>query len=527
MMEPGRAETAVAPGEPFAALDVGSNSIRLVVAVYDPATGIRIMDEVKEQPRLAVGLAATGLLDDAAMERAYQTLRRMRAVCERRGVHRLAAVATAAVRDAANGEAFCRMVRDELGIPLRIISEEAEAALTYRSVDHHFSLAGGRTIVADIGGGSLELTGAVDGLVEQAISTPFGAVRVTEQFLDDGRKPFKQIRRIRNTVRRQLRRAMPGREWTRAQVIGSGGTFTNLGRMAAARRDKKLPPEVHGITIPVAEVEQLLDRLAHMTVEERARIPGLNPQRADIIVGGLAVTAAVLDWVEAREVTISAFGLREGLLLEMAGVGEAIQVSEPLRLIKEFVERCHVDLEHAEHVRVLSLDLFNQLQDELGAGSDERRLLEAAALLHDVGQMMSYRKHHKHSYRLIMHGERLDLPPRDRALVALVARYHRRKGPRNRHAAFSALGKDEQAVVHRLAGLLRIADGLDRGHSQAVSGVTVITDRKRVLISAKPREPGADNTLEVWSAGKKADVLAGYMNRDVVVEEEEPIANSQ
>lgn len=520
MTEAGTAEPAVAPGEPFAALDVGSNSIRLVVAVHDPATGIRIIDEVKEQPRLAAGLAATGLLDESAMERGYQTLRRMRAVCDRRGVRRLAAVATAAVRDAANGEAFCRMVRDELGIPLRIISEETEATLTYRSVEHHFTLAGGRAIVADIGGGSLELTAAVDGLVEQTVSTPFGAVRVTEQFLADGGKPFKQIRQIRKAVRRQLRRVLPGREWTRAQVIGSGGTFTNLGRMVAARREKKAPSEVHGITVSAAEVEQLLDRLAHMSVEERGRIPGLNPQRADIIVGGLAVTAAVLDWVEAPEVTISAFGLREGLLLEMTGVTESPPSTEPLRLTREFVERCHVDLQHAEHVRTLSVEIFNQLQDHLGAASDESRLLEAAALLHDVGQMMSYSKHHKHSYRLIMHGERLDLSPRDRGLVALIARYHRRRGPRKKHAAFSALPKDDRAIVMRLAGILRVADGLDRGHSQAVSSVAVTTARKRVLISARPNETSADNALEVWSAEKKSDVLARYLKREVVVEQQ-------
>ncbi len=516
---------AVSPGEPFAALDVGSNSIRLVVAAYEPATGLRIIDEVKEQPRLAAGLAASGLLSEEAMERAFQTLRRMRAVCERRNVRRVAAVATAAVRDAANGEAFCRLVRDELGIPLRIIDEEIEASLSYRSVNHHFQLSGGRTIVADIGGGSLELIGAVDGLVEQSASMPYGAVRVTETYLQGGKNPFRQVRKIRNAVRKALRRSLPGREWTRSRVIGSGGTFTNLGRMVAAQRDLPTVGQVHGMTVAVADVEQLLDRLSHMSPEERRQLPGLNPQRADIIVGGLAIMSALLDWVEAREVTISAFGLREGLLLEMAGLAGRGEPEEPLREAREFVERCQVDREHAEHVRALAVELFTQLQGHLGAGPEERRLLETAALLHDIGQMMSYRKHHKHSYQLIMHAERLNLAPSDRSLVALIARYHRKKGPRGKHEGFSALDRSEQAVVRRLSGILRVADGLDRGHVGAVRGLKTSLDQKRLVITASPARKSADIGLECWSAGSKADVLGKVLGVEVEVVEEGAVSS--
>jgi exopolyphosphatase/guanosine-5'-triphosphate,3'-diphosphate pyrophosphatase len=165
--------------ERIAAIDVGSNSVRLLVAEYDPASGLSIVDELKDQPRLAAGLARTGCLNDAAMDRAIQALSRMREVCQRRGVRRIAAVATAAVREAENGPWFVRRVRQELDIPLRIIDPETEAALSYRSVAHHFPLAGERTLVADIGGGSLELIGAVDGLVELTLSLPLGAVWLT------------------------------------------------------------------------------------------------------------------------------------------------------------------------------------------------------------------------------------------------------------------------------------------------------------------------------------------------------------
>jgi exopolyphosphatase/guanosine-5'-triphosphate,3'-diphosphate pyrophosphatase len=504
-------------GERIAAIDVGSNSIRLVVAEYDPATGVTIIDEVKEQPRLAAGLATSGRLDETAIERAYATLRRMREVCQRRGVRRLNAVATAAVREAENGEEFTNLIREELEIPLRIIDGDQEASLSYRSVAHHFKLEGGRTIVADIGGGSLELIGSVDGLVEYSTSLPFGAVRSTEVYLKGKRDPRKEIASLRGQVRKRLKRAFPGREWLGAGVIGSGGTFTNLGRMVAARRGVSPANPVHGLTVRVGEVEQLLEWLAPMTAEQRIRVAGLNPQRADIIVAGIAVTASLLDWVEARELTISAYGLREGLLLDMVGAEVVPIAIDPLRLIREFVERCHGDRRHVEHVRLLALQLFDQLAETVEAGEGERSLLEAAALLHDVGQMVSYRKHHRHSFQLIMHADRLNLDPHQRLLVALISRYHRRRGPRKKHEDFAALEAGDQELVRRLAGILRIADGLDRGHTAAVETVQTELSKSRLLITAIPRFAGADLSLESHSAMELSDVLARYLGKEIVI----------
>lgn len=504
-------------GERIAAIDVGSNSIRLVVAEYDPASGVTIIDEVKEQPRLASGLATTGRLDEAAIERAYATLRRMREVCQRRGVRRLNAVATSAVREAENGEEFTNLIREELEIPLRIIDGDQEARLSYRSVAHHFRLEGGRTIVADIGGGSLELIGAVDGLVEYSTSLPFGAVRSTEVYLAGNREPRKEIASLRAQVRKRLRRAFPGKEWVGASMIGSGGTFTNLGRMVAARRGVSPANPVHGLTVRVGEVEQLLAWLGPMTPEQRIRVPGLNPQRADIIVAGIAVTASILDWVEARELTISAYGLREGLLLDMIGAEVVPIAVDPLRLIREFVERCHGDRRHVEHVRLLALQLFDQLASALEAGEGERSLLEAASLLHDVGQMVSYRKHHRHSFQLIMHADRLNLDPHQRLLVALISRYHRRRGPRKKHEDFAALPPEDQAIVRRLSGILRVADGLDRGHTATVECVQTELTKSRLVVTAIPRLAGADLSLESHSANELSDVLARYLGREVVI----------
>jgi len=502
--------------ERLGAIDVGSNSVRLLVAEYDPASGLSVIDELKDHPRLAAGLAATGCLQEVAMDRAIQALARMREVCQRRGVRRIAAVATAAVREAENGPWFVRRVRQELDIPLRIIDAETEAALSYRSVAHHFHLAGERALIADIGGGSLELIGAVDGLVELTLSLPLGAVRLTELHLPGERATHKEIAGLRGQVRRQLKRAISGREWAAATIIGSGGTFTSLGRMVQTRRGLSPSDPVHGVSITTAEVEQLLDWLTSRTPEQRRQVPGLNPERADIILAGLAVTAELLDWVRARNLTVSAFGLREGLLLEMAGAEEPI-VPDPLRLFREFAERCQSDRRHVEQVRYLALLLFDQLGRELGCVPDERALLEAAGLLHDVGQLVSYRKHHKHSFQLIMHAERLGLSARDRLLVALISRYHRQTPPRRKHPEFAALSPADQQVVRRLSALLRVADGLDRGHTAPVESLTTRLTAEALTIRIVPRLAGADIGLECWGASRKADLLAKLLERDVEI----------
>lgn len=502
--------------ERLGAIDVGSNSIRLLVAEHDPATGLEVIDEVKDMPRLARGIGATGALDEGAMEQAFEALRRMKDVATRRGVTRLAAVATSAMRDASNGPAFAERVRRELGIPLQIIDADREARLSWRSVAHHFPLAGTRTLIADIGGGSLELIGTVDGLVEVTTSLPLGAVRLTESHLPGERETRKEVAELRAHVRKVLKKALPWRDWLQASLIGSGGTFTNLARTASGRRGQ-LGDAVHGTEVHTGEVEALLEWLSTKTTAERATIPGLNPDRADIILAGLAVTAELLTLIDGRQLTVSAFGLREGLLLEMVGHEGAARPTDPLRLIREFVDRCRCDRRHVEHVRLLALALHDQLAAALGSTAEERWLLEAAALLHDVGQLVSYAKHHQHSYQLITHAERLGLGARERQLVALASRYHRKRGPKRSHPEFSALPADDQAIVRRISGLLRVADGLDRGHTAAVDRVVATVLEDRCVIRAYPRVAGSDVSLEVWGAERKADVLAKALGLEVVL----------
>ncbi|MGZ8398299.1 MAG: Ppx/GppA phosphatase family protein [Gemmatimonadales bacterium] len=295
--------------ERLAAIDVGSNTVLLTVAEYDPETGLVIVEEGEDQPRLAAGLSATGRLSEESMHRALGTLTAMRDVCQRHSVVRLAAVATAAVREAGNGAEFVERVR-KLGIPLRIISPETEAALSYRSAAYHFP-GDERQIVTDIGGGSLELIGAANGVVTLSRSLPLGAVRLTELGLS--------LDQLRQHIRRALSASLQASAWAGSTVIGSGGTFATLASIVLARRGSA-DSSVHGIVVQTKELEQILVTLAGLSTERRRQTRGLRPERADIIVAGLAVVAELLRTVGADGVTVSGFGLRDGLLLEMVGV---------------------------------------------------------------------------------------------------------------------------------------------------------------------------------------------------------------
>ena len=285
----------------------------------------------------------------------------------------------------------------EEGLHMRIIVGEEEARLAFRSALAHFELGRGRTVVVDIGGGSVELALAAEGLVERLISLPFGALRLTEQFLAGG-VTAKRLKKLRKYVRDGICAALPVRDWRGADVVGSGGTFTNLAGIYLARQGMRAARTVHGTRIPRAEVDAILELLAGMPVEQRLGVAGLNSGRADIIVAGLTVVSEVLARVEPRDVAASAFGIREGLLLESARVMPA--VSDPgearERSVREFAERCHYEEPHARQVQRLSLQLFDAVGRRLGLTADDRAILSDAALLHDIGYHINYQGHHKH-----------------------------------------------------------------------------------------------------------------------------------
>lgn len=502
--------------ERVAAIDVGSNSIRCLIAERGEDGHLNVIDDLKDQPRLARGLASSGRLAPESMDRAIEALARMTQAAERRGVARIAIVATSAVRDAANGAEFVERVKHEIGIPLEVIDGETEARLAFLSVREHFAIVRGRSVVADIGGGSLELVLAVGGLVEHVVSLPFGAVRTTEQYFGAGADQIDGVRRLRAAVRQRLRRSVPARQWSGARVFGSGGTFTNAARIILAREAGRAPA-VHGSTITIGDFHRVLELVTTLAVEERRQLPGLNPERADIILAGLAVATEVLEHFGAPGVVVSAFGLREGLLLHLSQQSGNGKGPTRGRALRRFADRCRTDRRHVEQVLRLSRRLYDALGRRLGCQEGDWEILEAAALLHDVGQLVSYKGHHKHSYHLITHAENLPLSPEDRLLAATVSRYHRRSPPTKKHPEYARLPKDQRERVKRLAALLRVADGLDRGHIAAVETLRIRLSPTRLRIEATPRLATTDLKLELWGASRKSDLLAKLLGVEVEI----------
>lgn len=502
----------------IAAIDIGSNSIREIIADVAATGTIQVVDEMKAAPRLAAGLGETGELSETSMTEAIDALARMSVLARQLGARRIDAVATSAVREASNGRAFVARVRRETGLRVRVVDGLEEARLGYRSAVAHFDLGAGRTAVLDIGGGSAELALSAAGVLEHLSSLPLGAVRLTEAFLGDG-SGAKALRTLRRHVRDAIREALPAREWRGAQLIGSGGTFTSLAGMHLSRQGVFTARGVHADRIARGELEHILESLAALTPDERRDIAGLNPDRADIIVAGLVVTAEVMARLAAHEVVVSEYGIREGILLEAAQVAPV--VADPgearARSVRELAERCGFEAPHAEQVRRLALRLFDALAARLELGPEDRQALADAALLHDIGYHINYDRHHKHSYHLIVHAPLLGIAPQEQVLIANVARYHRGREPRKRHANYGVLDRELRRRVKRLSALLRIADGLDRGHAGAVADLRVRWSERALRIAVVPRRGAPIRRLELWGAHRKSGLLAALAGRPVEI----------
>ncbi len=501
----------------IAAVDVGSNSVRQIIADVSATGQIRVVDEMKAMPRLGEGLEASGVLGQTALDAAVAAIQRMVTLARQLGAARIEIVATSAVRDAANAAEFTGRVHEATGIEPRVLSGEQEALLCFRSALAHFELGNGRSLVMDIGGGSLELVLAKDGLIERVASLPFGAVRLTERFLAPVVRG-RGVRLLREHVRDGLRRAVPVKDWRGTRVIGSGGTFTNLAGIVLSRQGVTARSP-HGTRVTRVEVEHILEWLQRLDPEERTQVSGLNPARADIIVAGLATAAEVLARFDARDVLSSAYGIREGLLLETARVTPV--VADPgaarERSIREFAERCHYEEPHSRQVQTLALQLFDALAPRMGLGVADRRILADAALLHDVGYHINYENHHKHSFHLISHADLLGLTPSEQIAIAHIARYHRGPSPKRKHRGFGQLDRVLRTRIVKLSALLRFADGFDRGHVGAVARLKVRWQTQALRVAAVPSAGAVSVRLECWGASRKRGLLEAVLERPVEV----------
>lgn len=486
----------------LAAIDVGTNSVRLIVAETTRG-GFTVLDEEKAQVRLGEGLGATGELSEDAQARTIEALARMTAIAKGRGSDTIRAVATHAVRAASNGREFAARVERELSLPLEIISAEDEGRLAFLAAAAHIDLAG-RTAIVDIGGGSVEVVRATDGQIERVTSLPLGVVTLSEMTPAGEDPPSRgSLLRVRDHVRRTLTSEFGSRPDPVTLVAGSGGTVTSLAAMVAAQLGEDYA-SVQGRAIAAADIVHTLAHVRELPLEARRRIPGLPPYRADIIVAGILLLREIMRLLGANRLIVNEKGLREGLVLDaIARGGRAAPVADEREGLWAFARRCRADQRHARHVATLALSLFDQLADgSLGPG--HRRLLEAAAILHDVGYFIAYRRHHRHSCHLISHAELPGFSPREVAVIAAIARYHRGAMPKPRHDEYARLSPEDRETVLKLGGLLRLADGLDRGRAQRVESVTLTREADTVrIVLAAAEEPN----VELYGAVQKGDLF--------------------
>ena len=501
----------------LAAIDIGTNSIRCIVAETAAAGEFRVLDDEKATVRLGEGMAVTGEISPAAWERARDGLLRMKKIVDGLGVSAVEAVATSAVRKAANGEEFTRAMARETGIEIRVISGEQEAELAALSAWRHFDMDHARYVLVDIGGGSVEVVTAAGRHIEEIFSLELGAVLMTEQFLRRDPLPEKDLNRLRRHVRTSLEETLGDGGRGAAFVIGSGGTMSNIGGMAMAMRREKYD-SVHGYEVLRSEVVHLLAMLQRRSVKERRTVPGLQPDRADIIVAGVTVADELMRFFDANLLRINERGIREGLILQSLqkhGFLPEAKVARDWRsAVTAFARSCHSDEEHAHNVAALSLKIFDALADPFGLSDADRRLLEAAALLHDVGYFISYSQHHKHSYHLIRHASLFGFTPRELEVMANIARYHRKAPPKKKHENFVRLGAEDRERVKKLGGILRLADGLDRRRAGAVKEVACTLTGATCTLGL---EGGEDLSVELYGGMAKADLFEEAFRRKLVL----------
>ena len=497
----------------LAAIDIGSNSLHMLVVEVGRTGELRVIGREKEMVRLGEGAFGARKLSAPATERAMAALRKYRRIIEGHGVETTLGVATSAVREARNGERFLERVGRELDLWPRAISGEEEARLIYLAAQESIHLDSRDVLVVDIGGGSVELALGTGGDLRWTASEKIGVLRLAERFVRSDPLEARDERRLVGHLEETLAPHAGRLRGSFDCVVGTSGTALALGALALRMEGRDPGDTLHHVGVRAETIHALRRWLVAADARARRELPGLE-RRADIIVPGAVLLSTLLNMVKATELVLCEWALREGLLIDYVRGHEsylAAVEAEPdvrRRSVMALAERCHYDEAHARQVAVLALALFDQTRHRHGLGPRERSLLEYAALLHDIGHHISYARHHKHTYYLIRNGELRGFEPAEIELIASVARYHRRRPPSKKHAFFAALPEASRRPIKVLAAQLRVADALDRSHRQVVRKLEVTTRAEALLVSL---EADGDFELELWGAERRKALLESVL----------------
>ena len=503
-----------------AAIDIGSNSIHLVVAQIEADGRFTVLDRAKENVRLGSRTLTEGRLSPEAMELGLQTLASFKMLAERQGATRIQAVATCAVREAANGGEFVKRAKDEHGLRIDVVPGREEARLIYLGASHALDLRHEPTLIVDIGGGSVELILTEDGEAKALHSLKLGVTRLTEQFLDGDPPSPKSLKALAAHIAEEIDPVV-GRYRNRGvrRVVGTSGTMLNLIALAGHRRGT--PPEgyLDNFEVGADEISILRRMLQKSDRRSRSQMKGLDSKRVDTIIPGAIVADHVLRTLRAVKLVGCTWSLREGVLLDFIArhprkIADAEHFADPRRRSVARLRRRFGDYAgHAEHVMALAEQLFDQLHRDLGLPPESRELLGYSALLHDIGHHIGHRDHQHHAYYLIANAELLGFRRDEIEMMGLVARYHRKALPKDTDPEILALSKQDRRVVRGMVALLRLADGLDRTHYGVVREVSVSRRGRQLRIGL--RTGGDDAGMEVWEGHRRAALLAQLLDCDI------------
>jgi exopolyphosphatase/guanosine-5'-triphosphate,3'-diphosphate pyrophosphatase len=500
----------------LAAIDIGSNAIRLLIATVHGDRTIVPVENIREAVRLGQDVFTTGTIAEETIDKAAEAFARFRTLMETHGVRWKKAVATSATREALNRELFIDRIEQAGGVEVSVISGEEEARLIHLAVSSKVQLKNKRAMLIDIGGGSVEITLAADGQILSTESYRMGTVRLL-QVLEEkkhGEKQFTQlVREYVDATQKRLKKEL-GKEKIDL-CIGTGGNVESLGDLR-----KELFGKDRNSVIGADELDALVRKLQSMTYEERVQQLRLRPDRADVIVPAAIVLQKVVKLAGVDEVQIPSVGLKDGLLIDMIqelyGEKKFSPREQVLTSALQIGRKYMFDEQHGLTVARYAVQLFDETRALHNLPIEYRTLLEVAALLHDIGAFINMTDHHKHTFYLLMATPIIGLTKEQNALVANIARYHRKSMPKVSHEGYAVLSSRDRVIVSKLAALLRLADAMDNEHASKVESFTVEYKKPKFILRLKGE---GDLLLEKWALMKKAAMFEQVFNVKLVVED--------